>query len=294
MNKFLYLLIFIFISKILYCQTISGKVSDSSIGITFNVPNNWKGQQIPQGYIFVSDIDKGFILVTPHNFKTIDEIVENANMGINENNGTVLSLSDKLEINENSVAGIFKGFLEGQAATSFAKSLMSPFGGGVAVFVFVESENYSEKYKEFVNEICNSLKFSEPVRSSLENELEQILNNCRLTYINNYKSGYGSGGIQDKIIIDLCEQGYFNYYDESQVVMNADDVSGYSSGNKNNTGNWNVIARGDQGTLILNFDDGNIAEYNLTFEGEKTFLNGNRFFRTYKDSNVEGTQPDCF
>ena len=76
--------------------------------------------------------------------------------------------------------------------------------------------------------------------------------------------------------------------------MNADDVSGYSSGNKNNTGNWKVIARGDQGTLILNFDDGNIAEYNLTFEGEKTFLNGNRFFRTYKDSNVEGTQPDCF
>lgn len=113
MNKLLYLLIFIFISNILYCQTISGKVSDSSIGITFNVPNNWKGQQIPQGYIFVSDIEKGFILVTPHNFKTIDEIVENANMGINENNGTVLSLSDKLEINENSVAGIFKGFLEG-------------------------------------------------------------------------------------------------------------------------------------------------------------------------------------
>ncbi|MBK8944534.1 MAG: hypothetical protein IPM32_04600 [Ignavibacteriae bacterium] len=284
---------FIFV-QILISQTITGIVNDSTIGVSFEIPESWKGQKIPQGYIFVSDVDKGFVLITPHNFNSVDEIVENAKMGITENNGTYLTLTDNLEIKENFASAIFEGFLEGQAATAFAKSLLSPFGGGISVFAFVESESFSENYKIVVNQICESINFSERVKSSLADEWKQALNNCRLTYMNSYNSGFGSGGIQDKIMIDLCAQGYFNYYDESQVVMSTEDVSGYSAGEKNGSGNWDVIQNGEQIILKLNFADGKVHDYVLTFDGEKTFLNGNRYFRTYQDSTVEGTQPNCF
>ncbi|MBK7104964.1 MAG: hypothetical protein IPH62_06740 [Ignavibacteriae bacterium] len=294
MKKILFVIFLnFFVVQSLISQTISGKFTDSILGFSLKVPENWKGEKIPQGYIFVSDVDKGFVLITPHNFNSVDEIVENAKMGITENNGTYLTLTDNLEINENSVSGIFKGFLEGQAATAFAKSLLSPFGGGISVFAFVESESFSENYKIIVNQICESVNFSERVKSSLVDEWKQALYNCRLTYMNSYNSGFGGGGIQDKIMIDLCAQGYFNYYDESQVVMSTDDVSGYSAGEKNGSGNWDVVQNGEQIILKLNFSDGNVHDYVLTFEGEKTFLNGNRYFRTYKDSTVDGTQPNC-
>jgi len=295
MKKFLYgIFLFFLIVQNLTSQSISGKVTDSVLGISFELPEKWSGQKIPQGYIFVSEIEKGFILITPHNFKSIDEIVENAKLGITEANGTYLTLSNDLEIKENFVSGTLKGFLEGQAATSFAKSLLSPFGGGVSVFSFVESESFSENYKSVVNGICESVIFSKPEESSLVNEWKQALNNSRLTYMNSYNSGFGGGGIQDKIIIDLCAQGYFNYKDESQVVMNTEDVSGYSSGNTNGEGVWVVVEQGNNVILQLQFNDGNISEFILSNEGEKTFLNGKRYFRTYKDSDVEGTQPNCF
>lgn len=293
MKKSFLIIIYFLLNQNLFSQSFTGKVTDSSIGVSFDIPENWNGEKIPQGYIFVSGTEKGFVLITPHNFKSIDEIVENAKLGITENNGTYLTLSENLEIKENYVSGIFKGFLEGQAATSFARSLLSPFGGGISVFSFVESESFSENYKSVVNIICESINFSKPVESSLVIEWKQALNNCRLTYINSYNSGFGGGGIQDKIIIDLCAQGYFNYYDESQVVMSTEDVSGYSSGEKNTSGSWDVIQNSEQIILKLNFADGNVHDYVLSFEGEKTFLNGTRYFRTFKDSNVEGTQPNC-
>ncbi|MFZ1288714.1 MAG: hypothetical protein WAR79_01395 [Melioribacteraceae bacterium] len=295
MKKFLYgIFLFFLIVQNLNSQSISGKVTDSVLGISFELPEKWSGQKIPQGYIFVSEIEKGFILITPHNFKSIDEIVENAKLGTTEANGTYLTLSNDLEIKENFVSGTFKGFLEGQPATAFAQSLLSPFGGGISVFSFVESESFSENFQIIVHRICESVIFTKPEESSLVNEWKQAFNNCRLTYMNSYNSGFGGGGIQDKIIIDLCAQGYFNYKDESQVVMNTEDVSGYSSGNTNGEGVWVVVEQGNNVILQLQFNDGNISEFILSNEGEKTFLNGKRYFRTYKDSDVEGTQPNCF
>lgn len=294
MKKSFLIIIYFLLIQNLFSQSITGNVNDTTIGVSFDIPENWNGEKIPQGYIFISDVDKGFVLITPHNFNSVDEIVDNAKLGITETNGTSLSLSDNLEIKSNNVSGIFKGFLEGQAATAFAKSLLSPFGGGISVFAFVESESFSENYKIVVNQICESINFSERVKSSLVDEWKQALNNCRLTYMNSYNSGFGGGGIQDKIMIDLCTQGYFIYYDESQVVMNTEDVSGYSAGEKNGSGNWDVVQNGEQIILKLNFSDGNVHDYVLSFDGEKTFLNGNRYFRTYQDSTVEGTQPNCF
>ena len=135
--------------------------------------------------------------------------------------------------------------------------------------------------------------FSKPLENSFSNEIKQVLSNCRLTHINTYNSGYGSGGIQDKIIIDLCETGNFNYYDESQVSISGGDLSGFNSGEKSGSGNWDILKLNNQTILKLNFYSGEFFEYVLTFENDKTFLNGKRYFRTYKNSDVEGTQPNC-
>ncbi|MCB9218677.1 MAG: hypothetical protein H6610_04350 [Ignavibacteriales bacterium] len=282
------------ISNISFSQTIIGKISDPTLGFTLEIPNEWKGEKANQGYVFISESYSGFILIAQHNFNTFEEIVENAKQGISEENGTFLSLDGELiKSNDKRVGGLFAGYLEGQPVKSYAESLLSPFGGGLSIFVFVEVENFSEYYKDLIKNISESVMFSKPLENSFSNEIKQVLSNCRLTHINTYNSGYGSGGIQDKIIIDLCETGNFNYYDESQVSISGGDLSGFNSGEKSGSGNWDILKLNNQTILKLNFYSGEFFEYVLTFENDKTFLNGKRYFRTYKNSDVEGTLPNC-
>jgi len=113
--------------------------------------------------------------------------------------------------------------------------------------------------------------------------------------MNGYNSGYGSGGYQDKTVIDQYSAGYFRYNDQSQTVINAGDYAGgSSSGSSAGSGEWHIISQGNQADLQLKFNDGEVYEYGLTEQNGKTFLNDNRYFRTYSDSSVEDGRPECY
>jgi hypothetical protein len=300
MNK-----IFNFSAIFLFCwtlgnlkaQTTTNSVTDPAIGLQYTIPNGWIGQQIDGGYLFGSNSVKGFLLITYHQYKTLDEIRAEAAQGIADENGTMLTLSGSLvAAGKNGLAGTFTGTVEWQKAKAYAASLVSPFGtGGITILAAVEEASYSPAYQGYVESVVKSVSFSKSKVTPIAQQWKKWLNNSRLTYMNSYNSGYGGGGYQDKTIIDLCSAGYFRYNDHSETVLNAGDYAGgYSSGSSNGSGQWKVVSRGNQAVLQLVFSNGELYEYTLRDRDGKTYLNDNRYFLTYGDSSVESARPNCF
>ncbi len=270
------------------------RIVEPELGFSFTIPDGWQGTKSEKGYLLISKEQKGFILITLHHYNSIEEIEQNANEGINSGTGTTLTLGGKLSRTQNNgVAGTFKGILNGQSTLSYVISLLSPYGGGLSIFAFVDAKNYSDDYQDIVRTISNSVVFTEPqLDNSIAEAWKVTLNNCRLIHRNDYNSNEDRKG--SKIIIDLCEKGYFNYEDESNISMNNDNDDGYSTGSRIGAGKWKVINRGDHAELQLIFNNGDVKDYLLTAEGKKTFLNGESYTKTYKDSKIKGTIPDCF
>jgi hypothetical protein len=289
------LVIIIIVNLQTYTQTLTGRISEPGLGFSFTIPQDWQATKGDQGYILISENLKGFLLIAPHQFNSLEEIEQNASQGVNSGTGNTLTLVGNLSLTKNNgVEGTFKGILNGQASISYVISLLSPYGGGISIFAFTNSADYSDEYKNIVEKISESVKYENRITSSVADDWKHALNNCRLTYLNSYNSGNGNGGMQTKIVIDLCEKGYFNYSDESNILMNQGNIDGYSEGNRMGAGEWKILDKGDHAILQLTFNNGDVKDYLLSFEDDKTYLNGERYFRTYKDSTIEGTQPDCF
>jgi hypothetical protein len=298
MNKtFLIIILMVLNSINAFNQSINGTISNPAYGYEFTVPQGWQGQQIENGYLFMSNTQKGFILILQHSLTTLDQIKNEANNGIIDDNGTHLILDGSLKkLGQNGLAAPFNGTVEWQQAKAYVISILSHFNnGGLTILTAVEPQSYNQQYQKLVEQIANSVKFEGPKSTSLALQWKNTLNDCRLTYMNSYNSGYGGGGYQDKTIIDLCSKGYFNFNDHSETVINAgNNAGGYLTGSSAGSGKWNLIGRGNQVILQLIFNSGETYEYTLSEKDGKTFLNGNRYFKTYGNSSVESGRPNCW
>lgn len=107
--------------------------------------------------------------------------------------------------------------------------------------------------------------------------------------------GYSTGGgYSSETQIHLCAQGYFKFKSSSSVSIATGGAFGSSSGNKKGDGSWEITGNAQgQAVLKLNFNNGQVHEYILTYEDNKTFLNGERYFFTYGNDNPE-YRPDYF
>lgn len=289
--------IFISFQIILLTSTIifaQNKVVEPKLGFSFTIPEDWQGTKSERGYLLISKTQKGFMLITPHYFNSLEEIEENADKGVSTGSGTTLALEGKLSrIKNNGVAGTFKGILKGQLTIAYVISLLSPYGGGLSIFAFVDAHNYSDDYQDIAKTISNSVNFTEPqLENSIAESWKVTLNNCRLIHTNDPNSSIE--GREGKIIIDLCEKGYFNYLDESDLSLNQENADENSAGNRVGTGEWKVIDRGDHAELQLLFNNGDVKDYLLTMDGENTFLNGELYYKYYRDSKNKDARPDCF
>ncbi len=138
-------------------------------------------------------------------------------------------------------------------------------------------------------------------QTTLTREWTQLLNNCRLTYMESYNSssydynsGYYSGGgysIDNKI--DLCAKGYFLTQSSNNMTMGSDVVSSYGQSKSSGEGTWQVTEQGGTAVLLLHFHDGSSRQYRLGFENGKTFLDGKRWYRTNYANDGAQYAPNC-
>lgn len=307
MRTFFFLLALVFMATSSNAQ--SGPVGDANLGYQFTPPDGWIAQQGDGGFLLGSHTKRGFILVLPHAYTTLDQIRAEAQQGLNEGGGTALQLSSPIEnFGDNGVAAQFSGTVEWQPAKAYAISLLSPHGnGGLTILAAVEANSYTDAYQHDAEALARSATFAEPKAPVASGESSggawhQKLAGARLQYLYSYFSG-GSGGAyvgaSEKTIIDLCEPGYFNFYSNRSLAADGGgsanyNVSGYSDGRSQGQGRWEITQRGQQSVLQLRYHNGEVSEYVLTTNDEgHTLLDGQRYFVTRGDYDPEDA-PDCY
>lgn len=284
-------------------SAIPGEISEPSLGLKFNPPKGWKAQKMQAGYLLGHDTMKGFMMVLPHQYSTLDQLRAAAREGMHDNQGTALKLAGTpVAFGKEGIAAEFSGLVEGKAAKAYAVGMLSGFGGGATVLIAVEEQSYSAEYQKTAQTLAKSMKFSKPQKPSIVEEWRQTLNGARLTYMWRYYSGSADGsyvGGGEEVKIDLCQKGYFRYMGSSDLAADGGsgygyNAGGYSGGNNQGSGQWEVDANGQQPILRLKFHNGRVYEYALSYEDGKTFLDGKRYFRTYAGDPIEEHRPQCW
>ena len=288
-------LLFFLSTSTLFPQKVT-KTKHDALGITFIVPDDWVGQQTALGFLITSTKTPGFILIFSNDIKDMNTMKSEALKGIVNNNGTSLQLTGNLEfLQKNGYAGKYTGTLEWQQTYSFIAGIINPYGNSITVLCATKPNLYSDEHRKITLQIVNSMQFIKPNRElstiDIDNEWKTILNDSRLTYMSTY-STYG-GGSSSKRIIDLCSKGYFNFTSSYSMALDTGGAFGSSSDANKGTGTWKVIKNTfGKPILQLTFYNGEVYEYVLTTDkDDKTFLDGERYFRTYKGAGKYS--PDC-
>jgi hypothetical protein len=209
----------------------------------------------------------------------------------------------KGEINNFSSSAIeaeYQGTISFQPARAHAVGLINPHGTGLTIIAMTTAEQYSELHSNLVREIARSVRFVKVEVKESSSQWGEMLKNAKLTYMHTYSSNSGSyggyttgGGFSDKVEIDLCAKGYFNHSSSSSMSFDTGGGFGSSHDSGQGSGTWKVILNASgQDVLQLSFYSGQVYEYVLSLQDNKTYLNDQRYFRTY--GTVADDGPDCF
>ncbi len=275
---------------------LTGHVNYEELGISFDIPEGWMGQEGDDMVILGSNTVAGLVIITPHT-SSKSELANEAKAGIVDQSGTNMQLAGNLEdLSKNAVAGMFTGTMENQQAKAYVIGVANPYEGGYGVTIMsvTTAEAWSQANKDVANKLYKSFAFKKIDKSSEVAEWKQWLSNVRLTYMDSYYSpsateGGVGGGYSSEERIDLCAAGYFNFSGSSEMTISGDNVSGYNSGGSNGNGTWKIVAQGTQLVLILTYYNGQESSYNLEYKDEKLYLNGYRYFRTTEGEYA----PNC-
>ncbi len=275
---------------------MTGEVNYDELGISFIIPEGWLGQEGDETILLRSNSLPGIVLLATHEYSLV-QLKSEAKKGISEGYGTRLNLSGEVEeLSDNSIGGEYKGTLEGNAAKAFIIGIVNEHGGyGVTIMAAALENNYSEKYEEIAKQIFSSFNFRKVEKSDEVEEWKSFFSGVRLTYMDSYSSssytGGASGGYSTEIKIDLCSEGYFNYGSDHDMTISGSGISGYGNSDQAGAGKWDIaIDRNGIPVLKLNFYNNEVYTYQLTYEDQKTYLNGDRYFRTTQGEFA----PNCY
>ncbi|MCC5932451.1 MAG: hypothetical protein JJU28_24615 [Cyclobacteriaceae bacterium] len=273
---------------------IQGKVSRPELGLEFDIPQQWSGQEIDGGMLLVSEQVPGLILIMLHEIDQLDALIAEAKQGIQEGFRTrLVPAGEIINFGNHGIALEYTGKIEGHPAKAHAIGLINAHGYGITILATTDPDNFSPVYKELAEEIANSFLFTEPEKAPQHEQWRQWLSDMSLRRMSSYSSGT-SGGSNSQSRIDLCANGYFSYSSSSSMSIDVGGVFGNSSGNNSGQGTWEVLDAGNgNGLLRMSFNDGRVWEYQLsTNEKEETYLDGVRYFRIGKN-DPNGFGPNC-
>ncbi|MGK7394417.1 MAG: hypothetical protein ACNS62_07580 [Candidatus Cyclobacteriaceae bacterium M3_2C_046] len=280
----------------------TGKVDYKYLGISFQIPDGWIGQEAGEGYLVGSNTVSGFAYIIPHQEKSLEALKQQAQQGIQDNNGTALRLAGELKTSgSNAIAAEFSGTLEWQPVKAYLIGMVNPHGQGITIMAAASPADYNQAHQDLAQQLAGSMSFYQPEQSQAVAEWRQTLNNAKLTYMDSYYSsgssygGYSTGGgYSDKVEIHLCSQGFFKYVSSSSMSIDTGGAFGNSSGSNQGDGTWEVAGNaGGEAVLQLKFMNGEVHEYTLTYENKGTYLNGKRYYRTYASEGADYA-PDCW
>jgi hypothetical protein len=163
------------------------------------------------------------------------------------------------------------------------------------IYFYAGPQKNEALYGQLLEGLAGSTRFQAPVAArpqpappaptAVARQWTQLLAGKMLKYFSNYNSGGGGGGISEQRTLHLCSDGSFSYFDESLTTLNVPGASASSGGNGRALGRWRIeSATQNSAVLLLNVDGGGVERLRVEYDGDKTFLNGQRWFRVESDA----------
>ncbi|MCS7067076.1 MAG: hypothetical protein NZN28_00380 [Meiothermus sp.] len=268
------------------------QVISSTLGIRFTLPKGWLGAFREEGgqavLVLGSNSVEGVGLVIFIKDQTPAQVVAALNEAQDLGAGVVLELVGSVRTQGSRVTARYLN-------SQYVGRALALLGSRNHVVYFYAGPQKNEAlYGQLLEGLAGSTKFQAPVAArpqpappaptGVTRQWTQLLAGKMLKYFSSYNSGGGGGGISEQRTLHLCSDGSFAYLDESLTTINVPGASASSGGNGRVLGRWRIeSATPNSAVLLLNVDGGGVERLRVEYEGDKTFLNGQRWFRVESD-----------
>jgi hypothetical protein len=260
------------------------RVALAVFGVSFVVPAEWTGVWPPGTDVFLlgSEIHAGLGGAKAHGETTIAALVAELGEAQDLGEGVVLTpVAPPVAAGDRVRARYAGGELVG-----LALAVRSPLGHAITFF-FAGPAAEENRYDELLAALAATTEFAPPDASALVGEWRALLVGMKLEQLESYsnydRSGAG-GGYSRRAVWHLCADGRFTSSYSAHAAVDADAASGLGTSAEEASGRWTVEVRAGQAVLVLAADDGTQATHALGYDGEKTFLDGERVFRVPSDA----------
>jgi len=289
-NALFVVLVFLNIS-LLKAQVLPQHVEFEELGLSFDIPNGWTGQIDGEYVILGHNSVPGIMVIFENNSPDANSLKSLAEQGIYTEAASLSADGNFTITASNRVEGMYKGFFNGSNVKSFAIGLINGLGKGMSIVILTETNKFSEAHKVEASKLANSVKFFQARESANTIAWKKKIVGMQLKYMyTNSSSDYTGGysGVSSTITIDLCNNGTFAYYSNSNSSFSAGGISGepgslsgfgYTNATDDTEGNYSIGSVGNNAYLTLNFKSGKVVEYDLSVSDQnETYLDDTRYF----------------
>ena len=269
------------------------QVKSSSLGIAFDLPEEWLGayrQGADQGVLVlgsnsVEGVGLAIFVRNQASARVVQILNESQDLGDN----VVLELDGRVNTEGAKVTARYLN----QIYVGRALALLGPNQNHV-IYFYAGPQMNEQLYTRLLNDLAASTEFTtvqtptpQPADApkGLASEWTRLLSGMMLKYLSSYNSGGGGGGMSSERVLHLCSNGSFAYFGSSSVSVYVPGATAGGGGSERSTGRWRIVSA-DQTTavMLLQVDGGAEERLQLSYDGEKTFIGNERWFRVPSDA----------
>lgn len=295
MKQFILITAIIWATHELPGQPLTQHLEFQEMGLSFDIPQGWQGELEEDVIVLRHRSLPGMMIITENLSKSSDELKLTAMKGITEE-GIQLQPVGDFTSQKTRVEGNYKGYFNGSQVKCYAQGLINGLGSGINIFVLAEDDKFTKEHELEAKKLATSVKFFRSRISVATEEWKTRIAGRQLKYMytsGGYDANGGGSSFYKTITIDLCTNGQFAYYNNSNYSHDTGDPgvdsgqpevytgSGYGNNTANAQGEYRLFTERNVTYLELQFYEGEVYEYLLSLdENQDALLNGERFFIT--------------
>lgn len=251
----------------------SGTVTSvSSLGLTFTVPQGWTAMTDPGGEVMQLSRAPlpGVVAATVEGGRSLDEVAQEINGPVPLDAMTVMMPTEPLTRTETMVEGLYRVQLPDQ--TQWVGGVTSVVMHQTAVgFVVLLPESDATELKPLLATLRQATAIAKreiPKPGSRSGPWANRLPGMSLTYMKS------DTGFTDRREYNLCSNGQLIHIDETTGFSMGGGSSFSGVVNGGGSGTWSIAGN----AVTIHWTDGQVSTLNLSKDGDRTLVNGTRYF----------------
>ncbi len=248
------------------------RIKISSIGLTLTVPQGWRGSMSDEVFLMETD-NIGSIVITSDNSNEEEsrQIMSNT---IDIGDGIFLQPNTQVNKEDNILWAEYEVFGAAQPTVGYIIKVMGSNDNGYLI-VAIAPKNQLVALESAIETTVDSMSYFQPTTTTPPISANTQTNNSNHYWAKelaglSLTTAYGSPSYRSRITIVLCSDGNFS---------RSKETIGFITGYKKRDGQWSTSGDKNSGILQLNYNDGEVDNYELSMEDEMLFLNGNNYLK---------------